>query len=44
MTVSQDYKEIFEKEIIQKSKSIIFSYSPLEDTYKYQPYSHAVGG
>lgn len=43
MTVSQDYKEIFEKEIIQKSKSIIFSYSPLEDTYKYQPYSHAVG-
>lgn len=43
MTVSQDYKEIFEKEIIQKSKSIIFSYSPLEDTYKYQPYSHPVG-
>ena len=43
MTVSQEYKEIFEKEIIQKSKSIIFSYSPLEDAYKYQPYSHAVG-
>ena len=44
MAVTQEYKEIFEKEIIQKSKCIIFSYSPLEDTYKYLPYSHAVGG
>lgn len=43
MTVSQEYKEIFEKEILQKGKGVIFSYSPVEDAYKYQPYSHAVG-
>ena len=43
MTVSQEYKEIFEKEILQKSKGVIFSYSPVEDAYKYQPYSHDVG-
>lgn len=43
MTVSQEYKEIFEKEILQKGKGVIFSYSPVADTYKYQPYSHAVG-
>ncbi len=34
MTVSQEYKEIFEKEILQKSKGVIFSYSPVEDAYK----------
>lgn len=43
MTISQEYKEIFEKEIVQKSKSVIFSYCPVEDKYKYQPYSHNVG-
>lgn len=43
MTGSQEYKNIFEKEIIQKSKGVIFSYSSIDDTYKYQPYSHAVG-
>ncbi len=41
--VSKEYKEIFNQEIIQKSKGVIFSYSPINDTYKYQPYSHAVG-
>ena len=41
--MSQEYKEIFENEIIQKSKGIIFSYSPVKDMYKYWPYSHAVG-
>lgn len=43
MMISAEYKEIFKKEIIQRSKGVIFSYSPIDDTYKYQPYSHAVG-
>ncbi len=43
MTVSEEYRAIFDKEILQKSKGIIFSYSPIDDIYKYQPYSHAAG-
>lgn len=43
MTVSQKYRDIFYSEIMQKSNGIIFSYSPIDDTYKYQPFSHAVG-
>lgn len=43
MDFSQKYREIFDNEIIQKSKGIIFSYSPIDDTYKFQPYSHATG-
>ena len=32
MSIQQEYRTIFEREILQKSKSIIFSYSPLQDT------------
>lgn len=36
------YKDIFNMEIIQQSKGIIFSFSPLNDKHTYQPYSHAI--
>lgn len=42
MSIQQEYRTIFEREILQKSKSIIFSYSPLQNTYRYIPYSHSV--
>lgn len=42
MSITQKYKEIFDKEIIQNSKGIIFSFSPLNDKHTYQPYCHAV--
>lgn len=43
MAIDQEYREIYQKEIIEKSKGIIFSYSPMSDTYKYLPFSHNVG-
>lgn len=42
MSIEQRYKEIFDKEIFQKSHGIIFSFSPLQDHYTYQPYSHGI--
>lgn len=42
MSTYQEYNEIFEREIIQQSKGVIFSFSPLNDQYTYQPYSHAI--
>lgn len=42
MSISEEYNSIFEKEIIQKSKGIIFSFSPITDTYTYHSYSHGV--
>lgn len=42
MSDYQKYNEIFNKEIFQKSKGIIFTFSPLNDKYVYCPYSHAV--
>lgn len=42
MLISEEYNSIFEKEIIQKSKGIIFSFSPITDTYTYNSYSHGV--
>ena len=42
MTIYQDYKNIFEKEILRRSNGIIFAFSPLNDKHTYQPYSHAI--
>lgn len=42
MSKYQEYDKIFNKEILQKSKGIIFSYSPITDTYTYNSYSHGV--
>ena len=42
MSTYQEYNDIFEREIIQQSKGVIFSFSPLNDQYTYQPYSHAI--
>ena len=42
MPTYQEYNDIFEREIIQKSKGLIFSFSPLNDKHTYQPYSHAI--
>ncbi len=37
------YKEIYNKEILEKSKGIIFSYTPITDEFKYCAYSHNIG-
>ena len=42
MSIAKRYNEIFDKEILQKSRGIIFTFSPLQDHYVYQPYSHGV--
>lgn len=42
MPLNQDYNNIFEREIVQPSKGIIFFFSPLNDRHTYQPYSHAI--
>ena len=42
MSSYQEYSDIFDKEVIQKSKGIIFSFSPLDDKYAYKPYSHGI--
>ncbi|WP_369297402.1 hypothetical protein [uncultured Neglectibacter sp.] len=42
MSSYQEYSDIFDKEIVQKSKGIIFSFSPLNDQYTYRPYSHGL--
>ena len=42
MSIYQDYKTIFETEIVQQSKGIIFSFSPLNDIHSYQPYTHSI--
>ncbi len=42
MSICEEYNSIFKKEIIQKSKGIIFSFSPITDTYTYRSYSHGV--
>ena len=42
MSIYHEYNDIFEREIIQQSKGIIFSFSPLNDQHTYQPYSHAI--
>ena len=42
MSIYQDYKAIFETEIVQQSKGIIFSFSPMSDKHSYQPYTHSI--
>ena len=42
MSIEQSYKAIFDREIIQQSKGIIFSFSPLKEKHTYQPYSHVI--
>lgn len=42
MPTYQGYNNIFEREIMQQSKGIIFSFSPLSDKHTYQPYCHAI--
>lgn len=42
MSIIERYHEIFDKEILQKSRGVIFSFSPLQDQFIYQPYSHNI--
>ena len=42
MSITKRYNEIFDKEILQKSRGIIFTFSPLQDQFVYQPYSHNI--
>ena len=44
MSLQQQYRELFDKEIIQKSKGIIFSFCPIKNCYQFNPYAHAVSG
>lgn len=37
-----EYRAILDKEIIQKSKSIIFSFNPENDVYQFKPYETGV--
>lgn len=41
MFYKSEYQAIFDKEIVQKSKSIIFSFNPENDVYQFKPYAHA---
>lgn len=42
MSQYDKYREIYDKEIISKSKGIVFSYSPLTDKYSFTPFTHNV--
>lgn len=42
MSLQKKYRELFDKEIIQKSKGIVFSFCPIKNGYQYNPYTHAV--
>ena len=42
MSLQQKYRELFDKEIMQKSKGIIFSFCPIKNCYQFAPYAHAV--
>lgn len=42
MPTFRQYDDIFKREIVQQSKGIIFSFSPLNDQHTYQPYSHGI--
>lgn len=42
MSVSQDYVYIFNKEIVQQSMGVIYSFSPINDKHIYKPYSHDI--
>ncbi|OUP23425.1 Hachiman antiphage defense system protein HamA [Gemmiger sp. An194] len=42
MSLENQYRELFDKEIVQKSKGIIFSFCPIKNKYQFNPYAHAV--
>lgn len=42
MANHQEYNDIFDREIIQRSKGIIIPFSPLNDKYTYNPYAHDI--
>lgn len=42
MSLQQEYRELFDKEIVQKSKGTIFSFCPTKNCYQFNPYAHAV--
>lgn len=42
MEVNEQYQKIFDKEILQCSKGVIFTFSPLYDRYLFQPYCHSI--
>lgn len=39
--MNQRYNEIYNKEIIQASNGVIFTFNPVEDKFTYRPFSHA---
>lgn len=42
MSINNEYKNIYNKEIIQKNKGIIISYPVTDEKYRYVPYSHGI--
>lgn len=42
MSNHKEYKDIFNKEILQKSRGVILPFSPLCDKHTYTPYAHGI--
>ena len=40
MNISEEYRKIYEKEIMPLSKGVILTYSPLTNKHLFQPFSH----
>ena len=43
MSQNDKYREIYNKEIIGRGRSIVFSYEPFSDKFIFVPFSHNVG-
>lgn len=43
MSQYEKYREIYAKEIISKSRGIVFSYTPFFDKFNFLPFSHNIG-
>ena len=42
MSISDEYKDIYVKEVVTQSHGVIFKYSPCSNQHEFQPFSHAV--
>lgn len=43
MSIAEEYKEIYHKEMLMQCNGIILIYSPLTNKYEFQPFSHNIG-
>jgi hypothetical protein len=42
MGIFEEYRELYEKHIVDKAKLLIVKYNPVKHQYEYKPYSHTV--